>query len=285
MASEELSVLVVGGTGRVGRMLRRYWAEAPPRGMTLAWQSRRSDGDLQWDAGEGGAALAARGAFDRLLVLAGVTPSEGADLAANAEIARACADAGARMGAAHMLLTSSVAVYGAAKAHPWCEDDTPAPSGAYGRAKLEAERALREVEGAPPATALRIGNVLGADALMLNAAGADADHPLHLDQFTDGHGPLRSYIGPVTLAQVLETLLQKGADLPDVLNVAAPAPVAMQTLLEAQGTPYVMHPAPPDAVQQVTLDCRRLAGLRTFHEDAADAGAMLHEWRRVGDPA
>ncbi|PVA09848.1 hypothetical protein DC366_12085 [Pelagivirga sediminicola] len=285
MAQDDLKVLILGGTGRVGRMLRHYWDAAPPRGMALTWQARGAGGDIEWCASDGAAALAAAGDFDRLLVLAGVTPAEDADLDQNAVIAGAAMEAAAQMGAEHVLLASSSAVYGTGKDRPYTEEDTPDPASPYAKAKLAAERAAHDTEGAPPVCALRIGNVLGADALMLNACKAREDHPVHLDQFTDGHGPLRSYIGPVTLAQVLETLLKKGAALPETLNVGAPAPVAMQTLLEVGGTPYVMRPAPPDAVQNITLDCSALAALHSFADTASEAGPMLDELRRVRDTA
>ncbi len=282
MAEADLKVLVIGGTGRVGRMLRRYWDASPPHCIALSWQSRGGNGDIQWDAAQGADALATQGSFDRLLVLAGVTPAEGANLDQNAVIARAAIEAAARMGTAHVLLASSSAVYGTDSARPYAEDDTPNPASPYAKAKLESEHAVQGT-ATPPACALRIGNVLGADALMLNAVRASAAHPLTLDRFSDGNGPLRSYIGPATLAQVLETLLHKGPALPDVLNVSAPAPVAMQTLLEVSGTAYVTHPAPPNAVQNITLDCTMLAKLHSFGPAASDAAAMLDEWRRVRD--
>ncbi|WP_162497372.1 NAD-dependent epimerase/dehydratase family protein [Roseovarius dicentrarchi] len=284
MATDDLRVLILGGTGRVGRMLRRYWDAAPPRALNLIWQARDGSGDIQWDAADGADALAAQGAFDRLLVLAGVTPSEEADLDQNAVIARAAMDAAERMSAAHVLLASSSAVYGTDSARPFTEDDAPNPATPYAKAKHEAERAALAPDTAP-ACAMRIGNVLGADALMLNAANASDAHPVALDQFSDGNGPLRSYIGPETLARVLETLLRKGAALPDVLNIGAPAPVAMQTLLEVSGTPYVTRPAPPDAVQNITLDCTALGRLHSFGDDASDAARMLDECHRVRDRA
>ncbi|MFD0860366.1 NAD-dependent epimerase/dehydratase family protein [Roseovarius aquimarinus] len=276
-----MRVLVIGGTGRVGRMLRRHWDAHPPRGITLIHQARRG-GDVTWSAEDGPEALAALGRFDRLLVLAGVTPGPGADMAQNAAIARACHAAAARMGAAHMLFASSAAVYGAARAAPYSERDRPAPTCAYGRAKREAEKAV--ANGAPPVTALRIGNVLGADMLMLNARAASGAAPLLLDRFGDGRGPQRSYIGPQTLARVLETLLRQGPLLPAALNVGAPRPAAMRSLLEVSGTPFAMRPAPSDAAQTLTLDCSALAAIHAFQPEASDPAAMLGEWRRVRDP-
>ena len=276
----DLKVLVIGGTGRVGRMLRRHWQGAPPRGIAVSYQARVG-GNVTWDAADGASALAAHGPFDRLLVLAGVTPGPGADLAQNAAIARMCRAAAGQMGAAHMLLASSSAVYGTARHRACGEADIPAPTSAYGKAKLEAEKAVRG-EG-PAVCALRIGNVLGADALMLNAVRATDAAPLILDRFADGRGPQRSYIGPGTLARVLETLLRLGPDVPGVLNIGAPHPAEMQTLLEASRTPYRWRPAPPGAAQHVTLDCGALAARHRFKRGASSASAMLAEWQRLKD--
>ncbi|MFX0543129.1 NAD-dependent epimerase/dehydratase family protein [Roseovarius sp. S4756] len=278
--ADDLKVLVIGGTGRVGRMLRRHWQASPPRGLTLIHQARRG-GDVTWAAEDGAEALAAHGPFGRLLVLAGATPAPGADMAQNAAIARICHAAAARMGVAHMLLASSSAVYGTALSRPYVEGDRPAPSSPYGAAKLEAEEALRGA--APPVTALRIGNVVGADALMLNAARASDAAPLTLDKFADEQGPQRSYIGPATLARVLETLLHLGPSLPQTLNIGAPRPVAMQALLKAAGIPYRMRPAPPEAVQNITLDCGALNALHRFGPEASSAAHMVAEWQQLRD--
>ncbi|MFX0544704.1 NAD-dependent epimerase/dehydratase family protein [Roseovarius sp. S1116L3] len=278
--ADNLKVLVVGSTGRVGRMLRHHWRANPPRGLTLIQQARQG-GDVTWSAEDGAEALAAHGPFDRLLVLAGATPAPGADMGQNAAVARICHAAAARMGAAHMLLASSSAVYGTALNRPCTEDDRPTPTSPYGAAKLEAERAVRGA--APPVCALRIGNVLGADALMLNAARASDAAPLILDRFADGQGPRRSYIDPATLARVLETLLHLGPALPETLNIGAPRPVAMQALLDASGTPYRMRQAPPGAVQTITLDCGALSALHRFEPEASSTPHMVAEWQQLRD--
>ena len=48
-------------------------------------------------------------------------------------------------------------------------------------------------------TALRIGNVAGADQLLLNAARATDAAPLRLDRLEGGAALSRSYIGPGAL--------------------------------------------------------------------------------------
>lgn len=275
---DPLKVLVLGATGRVGRMLRRVWQATPPDGLLACYQARDAAcaqaGDLIWDP------LAdepPRRRFDGVLSLAGVVPGPGADLRLNVALGLAGVRAARAVGAARVLLASSQAVYGTALSRPYHERDAPAPETPYGAAKLEMERAC----AGAGVTALRIGNVAGADALLQNVARGGA---MRLHRFADGGGPVRSYIGPVDLARVLADLL-RGGDPPRVLNVAAPRPVTMQALLAAGDTPFEWVAAPADAVQDITLDCGALAARHRFARDAASPDAMLAQWHSVKDPA
>ena len=90
-------VLIVGGTGRVGRMLARYWSAYDLR-ERFVFQTRQSkDGMLTWDPGEGSAALVewvrAVGGCHAMVVLAGATPGSDVPMTKNAEIAQACLSA------------------------------------------------------------------------------------------------------------------------------------------------------------------------------------------------
>src|SRR5690606_20224571 len=67
-------------------------------------------------------------------------------MAVNAEAAASLAEASRRAGASSFVLMSSVrAQCGPASAQVLRESDPPAPSDAYGRSKLAAERAVAEV--------------------------------------------------------------------------------------------------------------------------------------------
>ncbi|WP_273523523.1 NAD-dependent epimerase/dehydratase family protein [Rhodosalinus sediminis] len=256
-------LLVVGGSGRVGRLLARAWAAAPPS-LAPLWQSRRGGaGALRWaplDAGAGGLTRQLDAAPAAMLVLAGVTPGPGAALEDNAALAAACLDAARAAGIPRVLYASSSAVYGAPGARPFREDDAPAPVSAYGAAKLAAEHACAAARGAGlEVCALRIGNVFGADALTTNAARLGPGEALAIDRFADGAGPERSYIGPATLARVLGALAADPAPLPETLNLAAPGRVAMADLATAAGLPWRWTPAPEGAVRRLLLDCSALA--------------------------
>jgi UDP-glucose 4-epimerase len=122
---------------------------------------------------------------------------------------------------------------------------------------------------------LRIGNVAGADALLLNAA---ASAPHFIDRFASGGGPVRSYIGPVSLARVIAALAD-APDLPAVLNVAAPAPVAMADLARAAGGDWRWRPAPEGAVERLTLDCTALTRRVHFAPAESTAQEMVAQWR------
>lgn len=279
-------ILVLGATGRIGAMLRRYW----PAGQGL-WQARpgrklpgTAEGWVQIDPLADPAALAAAaGRAQAILCLAGVTPTtmeapgQGADMADNIALALAAVRAGAAAGAP-VLLASSGAVYGA-RGGLLPEATPPAPVNAYGRAKAEMERqaADRAAELGGAVTSLRIGNVAGADAIL---GGWRAG--FQLDRFADGRTPRRSYIGPVTLARVLAALAERAVergDLPDRLNIAAPGAVEMGALLDAADLTWAPRPAPEGAIPEVTLDVTALSGLARLDPEAGRAENLVAEWR------
>ena len=300
-ASGEIGVLVTGSGGRLGRMLRAAWDLAPPAGLRVTWQGRGSEASVVWDilhAPWPGAAPAP----DVVLHLAGVVPGPGARLADNTALALAVCRMAATQGAARVLLSSSAAVYGPTA----CADEAtpPAPTNAYGAAKLAMERAAFRWRrsagaGAPGLTMLRIGNVAGADALLGPERAS-----LELDDFPgQAGGPLRSYVGPLTLARVLAVLIRAAARgpmpgrrptpgqgpmpeqspaLPDLLNLAAPRPVAMADLARAAGLGVALRPAPAAAVARLVLDTRRLEALVPFEAADSDPAAMVDQWRRIG---
>ncbi|MET4101740.1 UDP-glucose 4-epimerase [Roseovarius sp. MBR-78] len=278
MAKADDHILLTGASGRVGRMVLRSWPQG--RQALTAQYRRPHPGALCWDPLDGPGALLAHAdragrCFGAVVALAGVVPGPGRDLSLNRTIAEATVDAAAQAGITRVILASSSAVYGAGEAMD--EDAPPAPVNAYGAAKREMETACAPWRArGMEICCLRIGNVAGADALLLNVAGGHG--ALVIDRFADGGGPVRSYIGPATLAAVLATLCRHADPLPDVLNIAAPVPVAMTALAQAAGARYETRPAPPEAHQRITLDCRRLAALHHFAPKDSTAAEMVRQW-------
>ncbi|MFA7432949.1 MAG: NAD-dependent epimerase/dehydratase family protein [Gemmobacter sp.] len=271
------TLLVPGAAGRLGGFLRAAWADTPP-GFRPVWQSRRPvPGWSRWDPDTTPMLPAAA-----VLVLAGVTAGTGAELARNTDIALAACRAAEAAGARQVFLASSAAVYGPT-GNPVAETGPVNPVRPYGAAKLAMERAaLGWARGrAIRVTALRIGNVAGADML----AGAAARGDVALDTFPDApRGPVRSYIGPGGLARVIATLVEQalnGGDLPDILNLAAPAPVAMADLLDAAGIRFTPRPAPPEAIARVVMDTAALARLVPPRPGDSLPATMVAEWRAL----
>ncbi|RBI84015.1 hypothetical protein DRV85_13435 [Rhodosalinus halophilus] len=280
-------LLVTGGGGRIGRLLARAWADAPPP-LAALWQSRKPlPGAIGWSPLEGTEALvqALRGTPpDAMLVLSGVTPGPDAELDLNAELAEACLAGARAAGIPRVLYASSSAVYGPPRDRPFTERDPPRPVSAYGAAKLEAEAvcAQARAEGLE-VCALRIGNVFGADALMGNAARLEPGEALRIDRFADGQGPERSYIGPMTLARVLGALAADPAPLPAVLNLAVPGAVSMADLASAAGLPWRWTPAPEAAVRRLLLDCTALAARVPLAPETGTARCIAAELGALPD--
>lgn len=279
-----MQLLITGANGRVGRMLRVVWAEGTEAQFEPIWSSRRPTrpSDVAWDIERGVPPSIARGAV--ILHLAGVLRGDAEALQSNRSMALTVCGAALAAGAKHVFLASSAAVYGSST-ESLVEVQAPAPLTAYGRAKLAMERdALSWARGAGPnapgVTCLRIGNVLGADALF----GQMSDgREIVLDPAPRSKaGPLRSYIGPRVLAQVLAALLEKvalGIRLPPILNIAASDPVYLADLLDAARLPYRIGPRRADTIPKVCLSTKRLAELVPLPK--ATAGAIVEDWRTV----
>lgn len=285
-----MRALIVGGSGRIGQMVRRAWAQTPPPGIQMVFQTRSLAGaaqDLLWDPLGGDiSALKAAGAFDAMLVLSGVVPQPGAQFGLNSDIGLACGAAAAACGIPRVLLASTSAVYGAALARAYREDDPCTPVNDYGRAKLEMEAACL-VQAQTTGTelcCLRIGNVAGADVLLINGRALQGRARLQLDRFRDGGTPLRSYIGPDTLARVLAHLMVHDAPLDPLLNIAVPVPVTMGDLVTAAAIPFDLQPAPATAHQNVTLECARLAAIYPFAPGDGQPVVMVDQWHQLRDP-
>lgn len=197
-------------------------------------------------------------------------------------MAQAVADACRDNGAAVLLAASSAAVY-APSAVPVTEEATPAPATPNGRSKLETEGLLARncAEGGVPLVLLRIGNVVGADALF--GPRAPESPPIRLDPVPgrDG-GPVRSWIGPRSLGQALARLcLAAGAGdgLPPLLNLAQDPPLAMADLLAASGLPWAYGPPNPSVLPDAVLSTERLRHLVPLPR--ATAAGLLAELRAL----
>lgn len=264
-------IVVVGATGRLGKCIRPYWKD-----LSVLWQSRRVEHgfetvDILNDPK--GMRQLINGA-DAVLCLAGETYKPNANMALNVDLARAVLDAAQDTAAGRVFLASSAAVYGAATGL-LTEDGPAMPQSDYGRAKLDMEHMAQA--HAHPYTALRIGNIAGADAILAGWTPGMA-----LDQLEDGRAPRRSYIGLETLARVLMGLMGQ-RDLPNRLNVATPGPVSMDSLLDAAGLAYTYRAPAKGVIGCVNLCTKRLQNhVKLMTEDSAPE-TMVAQWRRSQD--
>lgn len=247
-----MSIVVLGASGRLGRMARQFW-----KGQAV-WLGR-SVSELP----EGGRAL---------IDLRGIVPGRG-DLALNTTLAHQALEAAHRLGYARVFLASSAAVYGQASGP--LTPDVAAPVSDYGHAKLAMEHLA--TAHPQPSTVLRIGNVAGADAILAAWRPGFA-----VDRFPDGSTPRRSYIGPQTFSRVLQHLASY-RELPHILNLAAPGSIAFQDLLDAAALKWSPRPADPTAIADVTLDTTPLEALFDFAPEDSTAPGIVAQWRRMKD--
>jgi nucleoside-diphosphate-sugar epimerase len=277
--------VVLGASGRIGQVLRRTWPDLLPDAARVRWQARRPQPDVgpseDWvvldPLKEPGALIETLRGAGAVLCLAGSVPGRSADLADNARLALAAIEAAASAGGKppRVFLASSAAVYGG-QAGLLREDAAATPTSPYGRAKREMEQQAlaRGQELGVPVSILRIGNIAGLDAILGGWRPG-----FTLDRFADGSSPRRSYIGVQSLAHVLAALLIC-EEVPAVLNIAQPEPVAMAALLQAAGRAFTTRPAPDSAIPEVALDLdllRRILGPQAM-PPPADPACLVAEW-------
>lgn len=256
-------LVILGAGSLVGRLLARPLADRPG----VVWLSR-----ADWRAEDGPEALRPllEGA-GAVLCLAGAASAQ-AELSLNMTIG--CAVCEAAPEAAQVFLASSQAVYPMTPG-PHVEAAAD-PGSAYGASKLGMERAclgLRE-----RVTALRLGNVVGADLLGRNIGLAR----VVLDVFPDGRTPRRSYIDPESLARVVIGLADLALDgaLPKRLNVARAPLLEMGALAAAAGAAFETRPAPDGAVPEVAMHLEQLFMLLPEMSAPLTAEDALAAWRR-----
>ncbi|WP_010141551.1 NAD-dependent epimerase/dehydratase family protein [Oceanicola sp. S124] len=289
-------LLVLGSSGRAGRLLRGVLAGSPrlragfaPMGRPrILWQQRSGDGGadvLKWQPGR----PLPRGLSARvILALWGVTSGSPEQLAQNAVLARAALHLARRVGAQRVIHLSSGAVQAGLHCAPAAEDMGLAPLGPYGVAKQHMEAAIATWHAqrpgmAPRSTVVRLGNLAGADQLFEAIAKGG---PVVLDRFDDGSGPRRSYIGAEDLLRLLARLATCPVrDLPDCVNATGPQPVAMEDLIRAAGVPLRWRPAPPSALPVLALDPARMQGICGALARSGSAEGLISQWRRAREPA
>lgn len=275
------TILILGASGKVGRLLRAVWLAEAPQGLRVIYQFRDTAPDaagcIRFAPGDPAEDL---GPVDAVLSLWGVTSGDARALAANTDLALEAMRIARTTGADRVLHASSIAVYVPSEA-PLDEDDPVGAPTAYGAAKTDMETAVRS--GTDPRNCcLRIGSVAGAESLAASVDAYQADNsktPLTLHRFASGHGPVRSYIAPSDLARAIEALaLCPLADLPDVVNIGASRPVTMDALLTAASIPFDWQPAPEDAREIAVLNTSRLHQLAPLPRDDGDPDHIVRDW-------
>lgn len=171
-------VLVTGGTGLIGMEVVRLLCEQGLRPRVLVRRPRRGAllrgfdvEPVQGDLTRPGSLRRVVEGVDTIVHLAARATMEPLDVLrptivdGTRDLATAAADAGVR----HVLLASSLLTHGAATlAHPIDATTPPDPQVGYGRAKMMAEDALREVEagGGPSVGIVRLPHVYGPGDLL-----------------------------------------------------------------------------------------------------------------------
>lgn len=219
-----MRILVTGATGYLGSASVRYLRR---QGYEVVAASRTAAGNL-YGYGE----LSASTDWGDLLngidvvvhtaaIVHNPSSSEQAYQRVNIDAVSGLATQAARSGVQLFIHLSSAAVYGEYLGRAFTEDDTPTPTTAYGRSKLESERYLADMQTLMQRVILRCPMIYGQ--------GAPGNYR-QLEKLIDRGIPLpikgvknrRSFLSTYSFVSTLEKLIELQA-IPDgatVLNLA-----------------------------------------------------------------
>lgn len=267
-------VIVLGASGKVGRMLRSIWHEKSVEDLDFAYVSRREtdlDDTYAWQPGKSARSLPQAQA---IVALWGATPGSGNTFSDNIDLAVPVLELAQELGVRRILHCSSSAVYHPSK-EPLVETAATTPPSEYGQAKQAMEKCIANWMSEHDAdfsnAILRMANVAGGDSLFRNMKPGTT---ITLDRFPDGKGPSRSYIGPIELAQVIEALV-RNSNIEGPINVAAPGTISMEDLAHAAGCGINWRPAPKDAINSVSLDTSLLQSILKLDKGTADPEYLI----------
>lgn len=281
-----MTTYILGSNGKLGSVLHRHASR-----KLLGWkgQTRSGAGDVNWS----GSILDAvdceifqPGAV--IINMIGSTSQNEDELqSVNVSFVQELLQHAAKTGVAHIILASSAAVYGNGGETALTENAPLKPITPYGASKARMEdivHATASRAGFPAITILRIGNVAGSDALLLAARNRDAKgEPMLLHRFANGTAPVRSYIGPRDLFDVVHALSHPHAKSIRTLNVAAPAPLSLDAVLKAYRTHLLPNltwadaPVPAGVPPQVVLSTKTLERLVKLNWNTAYATDMAQQ--------
>jgi len=284
-----MRAVVVGGSGQIGGWLLRTLADRGHEAIGT-YQSVPYPGLIRFDAAElpaAGAALT-RSRPDVIFYPAGFTWVDGCErdpakaFAANRDqplaAARAAADAGARF----VYFSTDYVFDGTAG--PYAEDGPTHPLCVYGRAKLEAERALADALGAAQLT-IRTSWVYGPERQGKNFAYQLAKALREGRTLTcpSDQASSPSYGPDVALAAVV--LAERGAS--GLIHVAGPEVIDRVRFARALAGGLGLDPGPilskPTAELGQDVPRPPAGGLRTPRLDAMAPGLMRPMSRAMAD--
>lgn len=164
-------------------------------------------------------------------------------------VARAARAVGARL-----IHLSTDVVFDGLKGAPYVENDDPCPATAYGRAKAESERRVRDAH--PDALVVRTSLLIGGpghEPSKHELAALDPQGRFYEDEIRC----------PIQVGDLAEALLElAGLHLAGVLHVAGGDAVSRADLAELiAGRPVARAPAPPARPLDCSLDCSRARSL------------------------
>lgn len=215
-----------------------------------------------------------------VVCLAGViNVKSNSELYINQRITENCVYLVKKLKVKNLFISSSMAVYGNYKDTPFVENDTLRPTNLYGESKVLAEVSTTHLEDSQINIChLRLGNVMGCDQLT-NELNLSADLKLTINK--DGKSPIRSYVDPLNLAEIIVSLTKVKQVLPSYLNVATCEEVEMSDILRRLNVKWQPSLVANSANDYIALNTQMLGSLIGKERLMQTPQELMHNYKII----
>jgi hypothetical protein len=280
-------ILILGGSGRIGSMMRESWDIKSP--TNVIWQHRKVfeyqehrplHSVVSFDPISYSSSIVNKlGKVDTVVCLAGVSSGTQSELCLNTQLAEASLSLAEDLGANRLFYGSSAAVYGYGEALN--EFDTLYPVSDYGQSKIDAEKFLNESKSHVSIISMRMANALFADSITGQLRLPPQDNAINLDFFPDGKSLLRSYIDPLSLGHILDMLSVIPIPAFSVLNIASVEAIKADYLLNELRVPWVANHRSHWDGQKITVSTKLLKEMISSYNLPNLWAKSIADWSKI----
>ena len=280
--------LILGGSSRIASMMIKSWDIKSSIEVISQYRQTISDikthlpfhRQISFDPLNYNSSIVKKlSKIDTVICLAGISSGTKSELFLNTQLAEASLKLSEDIGAKRLFYASSAAIYG--YGNSLTEQDTTNPVSNYGQSKLEAERFLEESNSCVSIISMRMGNALFADSITGQLTPPPFENLINLDFFPDGRTLCRSYIDPISLSRIINSLSDLSLKGFNILNIASIEEIEADQLLNKLKVPWIKNNRAKWDGQKITISTRLLHELLINSNLSNCWTKSLYDWSNI----